>query len=358
MTRFLLCIISLLYTIGIYANVSHLSFDGLSLSGDIGSFSTSLEQKGYKKLGDTEFICNNDGDFKGSIIRILNIGDHNEVHGLCVFLNESNNWDDLIQDYYHWKAQLIIQYGVPTEDHTDFNSSSFPLTSTEKMRSLKSGECDYSATFSCDKGIITLCLNFSEEFGTRPQIIYMDMGMGEYMLDKMEHLHFMGIPITGTVEEFVSELKNKKFTYITTYNGTVIMTGRFAGYHNCLIYIDSVENKNIVCNVSISFPQRTKWNQVYTDYKSILGNLIKKYGKPSEMIETFQTQQELLDDKDKWSFAITDRFDFHAHFTLEYGHILISIAHINSDNDCCYVQLIYMDSINTLRDRSNGINDL
>ena len=49
-----------------------------------------------------------------------------------------------------------------------------------------------------------------------------------------EHLTFKGVPIDGTLTEFVTKMKTAGFTHLGTQDGMAALQGDFAGYKNCM----------------------------------------------------------------------------------------------------------------------------
>lgn len=356
MKKILIFILCAVWTImGTASNPEHLNFENIPISGSASKFIKKLKGKGYKNAIKDDYICLNDGVFQNSIVRIMGDEERDHVYGICVFLPSSNVWDTLSDDYDHWKTYLIQLYGVPTEDNAEFTTSN-SKTPQEKIQALKDGLCSYRTMFKNEGGMITLLLNYSEEFGCRPQLLYFDRDYEEFLLNMMPHLNFMGIPITGSIEPFIHELENKKLKYITTYNDRAILIGDFAGYKNCHIY---VEGQNIVSSVAVTFPTADSWHQVYSNYYAIKSMLIKKYGEPTESTEEFQANFKPSDNQMKWEYAISGRCKYNIQFDTNKGSISLSIQNMTIDyRDYCYVQLIYLDGINALRSTAKAMDDL
>ncbi|MCS2563584.1 hypothetical protein NXY46_21465 [Bacteroides ovatus] len=54
---------------------------------------------------------------------------------------------------------------------------------------------------------------------------------------------FKGVPINGTLNEFVSKLKQKGLAHIGTEEGIAMLKGDFAAYKNCTIAAVSLKQK-------------------------------------------------------------------------------------------------------------------
>ena len=72
--------------------------------------------------------------------------------------------------------------------------------------------------------------------------------------------------------------------------------------------------------------------------------LTKKYGKPSDCVETFQSYSHPKDDSSKMHELRMDRCKYYTVFETEKGSIELQLAHQSVST--CYVVLSYFDAIN------------
>ena len=84
-------------------------------------------------------------------------------------------------------------------------------------------------------------------------------------------LSFKGIPMTGTLSAFGSELVKAGFK--SAGNGTY--TGDFAGYSGCKV---TPSGSNPVQEVRIDFPVISDWDALEKAYDSLQASLTEKYG--------------------------------------------------------------------------------
>lgn len=355
---FLVCV---LLAISVFAkNSEHLEFEGIPVSGKTVDIIKKLELNDFVKCGEKEFICNDAGIFKNSVVQLVEIGDKGETQGLLVFLPSHDEWGGLLINYNEIKSHLMQEYGAPVKDESEFSSISLPKTDEEKIEALKNGACSFSSIFQCDSGVVLLSLGYSEKFRCHVQLLYLDSsGMIEYLSIGESHLNFMGIPINGSIESFANELKNKNMIYLATINGYAAFRGNFAGYHNCSVYVNYVGDQDIVCSVGVTFPYGNNWNSVYSNYVALKNMLIKKYGEPTTVIEEFQGGKQPDNDYMKWNYAKSNRCNYETNFELKEGTISVSIKSVEIDYEkYCYVQLLYIDGINSLKKSANVIDDL
>ncbi len=70
-----------------------------------------------------------------------------------------------------------------------------------------------------------------------------------------EHLTFKGVPIDGTLDEYVAKMKQAGFTYVTTQDGVAVLEGDFAGYQGCTVGVSTLKATNVVNTIGVMFPK-------------------------------------------------------------------------------------------------------
>lgn len=169
------------------------------------------------------------------------------------------------------------------------------------------------------------------------------------------HMAFKGVPINGTLNEFVGKIKQKGFSLVGTEKGVAILTGDFASFKGCTVAVYEHES-GLVNRVGVIFPERNIWSLLYSDYSSLKEMLTQKYGKPSEEIEEFQGYTAPHDDNDRMHEVMMDRCKYICDFTTENGVVELRIAH-NGVTEC-FVVLVYVDAENEKKVKSSAIEDL
>lgn len=162
-------------------------------------------------------------------------------------------------------------------------------------------------------------------------------------MDSSNHLKFKGVPIDGTLKEFVSRMKRKGFKMKGSENGVAVLEGDFAAYKECTIYVSTLDNKDLVSQISVIFPNKDSWEYLYGDYKNLKELLTEKYGKPSEVTEKFQDNY-IDDDMMRMHEVEMDRCKYESRFKTNNGEIILKIGHDRILS--CFVVLCYKDKIN------------
>lgn len=167
------------------------------------------------------------------------------------------------------------------------------------------------------------------------------------------HLTFKGVPIDGTLKNFVRRMEKAGFYHDGDKGGAAMLTGDFAGYKGCTVIVSTLDQKDLVSHITVWFPQRETWGDLSGDYFSLKKLLTQKYGTPSACTEKFQSSF-VNDDSSKMHAVEFDRCRYSTTFKSSKGTIKLSIAH----NYDCYVELRYFDKINSGIITNEALKDL
>ena len=169
-----------------------------------------------------------------------------------------------------------------------------------------------------------------------------------------QHLKFKGIPLEGTLTDFVSQLKAKGFTYAGTEDGIALLQGEFAGYKNCIVGVATFSGTQNVCKVVSLFPDKENWSGVTSDYYGLKELLTEKYGEPVST-EEFSGSAP-YDDFLKFHAILKGECNYSSTFTTEGGRIKLSIK--KADYNSARVVLEYFDDENSSKVRQQIMDDL
>lgn len=173
---------------------------------------------------------------------------------------------------------------------------------------------------------------------------------------KSEHLTFKGVPIEGTLNEFVSKMKQNGFTHLGTEDGTAILNGDFAGYKDCYVGVSTLKQNDLVHKIAVIFPDNDTWSTLSGNYFDLKKMLTEKYGEPSDVVEKFDTYWQPRDDKSRMYQVGMDRCKYYSIWQTDKGEIQLSIDH-NSVTSC-FVKLAYFDKINSDKIKAKAKDDL
>ena len=171
-----------------------------------------------------------------------------------------------------------------------------------------------------------------------------------------EHLKFKGVPIDGTLSEYVLKMKQAGFQLVGTDDGVALLEGEFAGYRGCLIGVSTLKSVNVVNTIGVVFPAREDWSSLEGDYEHLKSMLTEKYGEPSDVVEKFQGYGNPQTDQEKWINLISDNCTWYTTYETKNGDVQLSLE--KGDYGQYFVLLKYFDKINTDAVRSAAMEDL
>lgn len=171
-----------------------------------------------------------------------------------------------------------------------------------------------------------------------------------------EHLNFKGVPIDGTLIEYVAKMKQNGFNHIATKDGIAYLNGEFAGYKDCSVGVSTLKQKDLVHKIVVVFPDKETWSMLFGNYSNLKEMLTEKYSNPSEVIEEFDGYSQPNDDRSKMYAVGSDRCKYHSIWQTDKGNIQLSISHKGYSSS--FVTLAYFDKNNSDVMRESAINDL
>ena len=172
---------------------------------------------------------------------------------------------------------------------------------------------------------------------------------------KSNHLTFKGVPLDGTLNEYVLKMKKSGFIQRATKEGLVILEGDFASYKNCTVGVSTLKSKDLVNKIVVLFPEQDSWSALSSNYFNLKELLSQKYGQPSDSREEFQSHTP-DNDGSKMTAVELGYCKYYSTYETENGTIQLSIDTKGYKN--CFVTLAYFDKINGEKIKQEALNDL
>ena len=173
------------------------------------------------------------------------------------------------------------------------------------------------------------------------------------------HLLFKGIPIDGTLKEFVTKLEAKGYELIDVREGSSLLKGNFAGFKDCIIVVNTITGKDLVYSASVLFEKYDTWRPLETDYLKLKTYLTIKYGAPEQVEEKFPEYEKyniIPDDIQKMSELLKNTCSYSSVFRKEKGTIFLTISSNNKTTGS--VGLVYRDQLNYSIENIEALEDL
>lgn len=174
--------------------------------------------------------------------------------------------------------------------------------------------------------------------------------------NESEHLTFKGVPIDGTLDEYIAKMRAVGFTYFVEHDGIALLQGDFAGYKACTIGVSTLKAVDVVSSIAVVFPTHEEWSSLERDYEHLKSMLTQKYGKPSEVVEKFQGNSIPTTNNSKLHELNMDRCTWYTTYETPKGSVQLSLQKQRYGE--YFVLLKYYDKINTDIFRSAAMDDL
>ena len=174
-------------------------------------------------------------------------------------------------------------------------------------------------------------------------ILTVSMCISALAQTESQHLTFKGVPIDGTLEQFVAQMNQMGFKGSVGNDHSALLVGDFAGFKGCVVRVETLSRSDIVCTIKVSFPSTKweRWEESYDCYVRLKDLLTIKYGKPRESIEQFDKPYSAKSVNDKEHEMMMGRGTYKTVYKTKLGEIVLLI------NTSCITELIYSDSVNS-----------
>ena len=185
-------------------------------------------------------------------------------------------------------------------------------------------------------------------------LVFTTFSVKSQSADAAEHLTFKGVPIDGTLDDYVTNMKKAGFVLESVENGLALFSGDFAGYKECIIGVVTLDGKDLVSKVTVVFPRRDTWSDLESNYSKLKELLTIKYGEPESHAEKFNSTYQPDSDFEKMYELQFENCEYWSSFELDNGSIQLSIEHAGY----AFVMLAYFDKANTQEVHQKALDDL
>lgn len=177
-------------------------------------------------------------------------------------------------------------------------------------------------------------------------------------MEQSTHLKFKGVPIDGSLEQFVTRMGRRGFEAVSDRSAEEQhLVGDFAGFKECDVYVSTLDNNDLVAQITVCFPSQDQWKYLYGDYKNLKDMLIEKYGRPTSCVERFKGYWgNTNEDSYRMTGVQHDECQYVTRFSTDEGDIILSIEH--ESVRMCFAQLVYRDKENGETVRDAAMEDL
>ena len=146
--------------------VKHMDFKGIPMDGDLSSYITKLNQKGFKTTSVEEEAAILKGQFAGEDVElaVYSTPRSKMVYMVVVVFPEQSSWYSIKADFKKLENNLEEKYGAPTLQRKSFDSPYYEGDGYE-MSAVRLDKCNYFSRFLTEDGEINIMILKSKKIG-------------------------------------------------------------------------------------------------------------------------------------------------------------------------------------------------
>ncbi|MGN0222655.1 MAG: hypothetical protein ACI4AM_01375 [Muribaculaceae bacterium] len=268
--------ILLLLALVLPAAAEHAKFFGIEINGSQEQFKRKLLQ--VSGITCVEDQCDSDSYmYQGSYAgfegcNFYTVEKCGNVFAVVVYLPAATSWRQIKRQY----NQICGEYNSNGDLTRTSSEASFEAPYSEgdgdEMTAVVNEKCKYESVYSNSTTTIIVKISKFKKI----KIIISDKENFSCDEPAEAYMYFMGLPITGTANEFANRLINEKgFSFEDrSSEGTVLVTGRFAGFDNCSI---GIVPKGSSLRIGVLLPVQNTWLALKSQYFAFKNQLKNKY---------------------------------------------------------------------------------
>ena len=215
--------------------------------------------------------------------------------------------------------------------------------------------------------LVLLCLRIAGVWKSEPddknknralEPVEVDTTADSVAMEQSTHLKFKGVPIDGSLAQFLSRMQGKGFEVTSERQDEIHrLEGDFAGFKQCEVYVSTLDNQDLVSRITVCFPIQDQWKNLYGDYKTLKEMLVEKYGRPVSCVERFTDYLGNTGEETYLMHSVSrGGCKYVTRFSTDEGDITLSIE--QREGLYCFAQLVYQDKENSQAVRKSAIDDL
>lgn len=119
--------------------------------------------------------------------------------------------------------------------------------------------------------LVLLCLRIAGVWKSEPddknknkalEPVEVDTTADSVAMEQSTHLKFKGVPIDGSLAQFLSRMQSKGFEVTSGRQDEIHrLEGDFAGFKQCEVYVSTLDNQDLVSRITVCFPTQDQWKK-------------------------------------------------------------------------------------------------
>lgn len=120
---------------------------------------------------------------------------------------------------------------------------------------------------------------------------------------------FMGVPVSGTLTSFTTQMKTKGFTTLVSESSpnVIVMKGTINN-ESVKLLIAGTPTSKMTKKIVVLYPEETSWYSLSAKYDEVVSRVTQKYGTPDESHAFFTDPYEVGDGYEMTAVAVDKCF--------------------------------------------------
>lgn len=158
------------------------------------------------------------------------------------------------------------------------------------------------------------------------------------------HLDFEGIPVTGTLNEFLTVSESKGYKLLERNEFSLLLSGSYCG-KSCRVLVERLPDQDKVWGLTVLLPSRGDWQGLVSDYAEHRSHFHQTFGEPTHVTEWFNMMTPPATDRQKYFAVEKGLCSYKSVYENALGQVDVVIWSDVSNG--CYVLVSYIDNFNS-----------
>ena len=158
------------------------------------------------------------------------------------------------------------------------------------------------------------------------------------------HLVFEGIPVTGTLNKFLTVSESRGFKLLERNELSMLLSGLYRG-KTCRVLVERLPDQDKVWGLTVLLPSRDDWQGLMFDYEVCRRILQEMFRKPTYVTEWFNVMNPPSTDRQRFFAVEKGLCSYKSVYENALGQVDVVIW--SDEVNGCYVLVSYIDKFNS-----------
>ncbi len=175
-------------------------------------------------------------------------------------------------------------------------------------------------------------------------LISLVLSLTSFAQESGPHLDFEGIPVTGTLDEFLTVGESKGYRLLERNRLTMLLSGSYRG-RLCRILVERLPDQDKVWGVTVQLPSRDDWQGLMSDYEGRRCEFRETFGEPACVTEQFCMANPPATDRQRFLAVGKGLCSYKSVYENDRGQVDVVVW--SDEVSGSYVLVSYIDNLNS-----------